>query len=195
LAHWSYGSDSAYGSRSCCRGVVSSEGVKQGDVLASLLFALSMKNIYAESIEGLDCHSVAVMDDLYLVGPSGPTFSAFDRFASRLPEAGLSLNRSKSLVLLPSPSPANKINHPQLNKLCNQRQLSYNRKSIPALGGLLSRNPKIVKAWLLSQVPTQHSSFFDFLRNPRLPSQHAFALLRVCVLPRMNFWGLVFSLL
>ena len=135
----------------------SSEGVKQGDVLASLLFALSMKEHYAESIQGLECHSVAVMDDVYFFGPPIPTFNAFDRFNSRLPKAGLTLNVKKSQALLPSPSPVGQTNHFFLNEQCNKRSLPYTRKSLPALGGLLSRKPHIISKWLLNQVPAQHN--------------------------------------
>ena len=54
--------------------LLSAEGVKQGDVLASLLFALSMKSIYEDSIAGLDCHAIAVMDDIYFIGPDAVDF-------------------------------------------------------------------------------------------------------------------------
>ena len=57
--------------------LASSEGVKQGDALASLLFALSMKSIYADSVKGLNCHAVAVMDDIYFVGPPAECFCCF----------------------------------------------------------------------------------------------------------------------
>src|ERR1700761_7256623 len=59
LAHWSYSSDSSLllmDHGRIAAELSSSEGVKQGDVLASLLFALSMKEYYAESIQGLECH-------------------------------------------------------------------------------------------------------------------------------------------
>ena len=78
--------------------LLSAEGVKQGDVLASLLFALSMKDIYADSVQDLECRAVAVMDDIYYYGPTAPTFNAFGRFASSLEtrDTGLKINFSKS---------------------------------------------------------------------------------------------------
>ena len=87
------------------RDFLSQEGVKQGDALASLLFALSMKKPYADSVEGLGCHAIAIMDDCYFFGPPDPTFEAFDRFAIQLPDTGLMLNRVKSIALLPSAAP------------------------------------------------------------------------------------------
>src|ERR1700712_5334131 len=47
LAHWSYGKSFVMDHGKAIRSFESLEGVKQGDVLASLLFAVSMKNAYA----------------------------------------------------------------------------------------------------------------------------------------------------
>ena len=60
--------------------LLSAEGVKQGDVLASLLFALSMKDLYADSIVGLDCKAVAIMDDIYFFVPPLMPLLDFVRF-------------------------------------------------------------------------------------------------------------------
>ena len=101
LVNWSYGAASPL--LVMDRGRVlsileSCEGVKQGDVLASLLFALSMKRIYAASIVGLNCFALAVMDDIYFIGPPTDTFKAFKLFSSSLPGTDLLLN-FQSLLL------------------------------------------------------------------------------------------------
>ena len=87
LAHWSYSKSSDLLTLNNGKVVFtlhSEEGVKQGDMLGSLLFALSMKKIYTNSIQDLDTHAIAVMDDFYIFGSSAPSFTAFDRFALNL---------------------------------------------------------------------------------------------------------------
>ena len=73
LASWSYGSSSPLLVMDRGRVIsqlVSGEGVKQGDVLASFLYALSVKDYYSGCVDGLDCHAVADMDDFTIFGPS-----------------------------------------------------------------------------------------------------------------------------
>jgi hypothetical protein len=184
LAHWSYGNPSSLlvmDHGRVLRSFGSLEGVKQGDVLASLLFALSMKDIYASSVADLDCHAVAIMDDSYFIGPPTATFTAFDRFIASLPPTGLSLNYSKSTALLPSGSR-------RYASLCTSRNISHSSFSIPALGSVLSRERKAVSSWLLEQTSSQHTRLFELLRHPLLPTQHAFSILRSCMVPRMNYW-------
>ena len=106
--------------------LLSSEGVKQGDVLASLLFALSMKCLYSDCIKDLDSHAAAVMDDFYLFGPPGPTFTAFDRFSSSLEsrQTGLVLNLPKSVALIPS-------GDKKIADLCKSRRIACTSKLLP----------------------------------------------------------------
>ena len=56
----------------------SREGVRQGDALASLLCALALRSTYSRSIDGLDCHAVAVMNDFYIFGPVDSSFTGID---------------------------------------------------------------------------------------------------------------------
>ena len=169
LAHWSYGKSSpliVMDHGKVIRSIESHEGVKQGDVLASLLFAVSMKNAYAASVAGLDCHAIAVMDDTYFIGPPASAFKAFDNFANALQHTGLTLNRDKTTALLPSTSQI-------YTSLCSSRYISYSSISIPALGTILSRDRDVTSKWLLSQSSAQHKNLFDLLCHPLLPTQHA----------------------
>ena len=68
LANWSYGSSSPLllmDHGKVIFELVSSQGVKQGDACGSLYFCVSMKELYADSIQGLNCMTVAIMDDVY----------------------------------------------------------------------------------------------------------------------------------
>jgi hypothetical protein len=132
-----------------------------------------MRNTYSNAINNLDCNAVAVMDDIYFLGLPDPTLTAFDRFITSLPEGGLSVNLPKSIA---SPSDL-------LISEFTDRNLLYSTESIPALGSIISRNPDIISNWLLDQVSTLHEPFFKAILDSRLPTQHAFALLRSCMVP------------
>jgi len=166
-----------------CAEFTSSQGVRQGDGLGSLLFSLSMKPTYSHCIEDLDCHAAAVIDDFYLLGPRDHVFTAFDRFNFRLPYLNLTLSLPKCYALLPA-NPTNDLIYD-----CTSRGIPHFTDSIPALGSLISRDPDLISDWLLDQVSTLHQPFFTTLLDTRLPTQHAFILLRNCMVPRMNFWS------
>jgi hypothetical protein len=189
LAYWSYSKHSQLLTMQNGKVVFtmdSQEGVKQGDILASLLFALSMRTIYSDSIKDLDTHAVAVMDDIYFFGRATPTFTAFDRFSSTLiSDAGLQLCLPKTIALLPSDTPS-------YTSLCSSRSMSYSISFINALGSILSRNHRTISDWLLTQL-SQHKQLFDLLKHPLLPTQHSYNILRCCMVPRMNYWSRVIS--
>ena len=73
LAFWSYGSSSPLlmiDHGKVIAELLSAEGVKQGDVLASLLFALSMKDLYSNSINGLTW--LSWMTSIFMCHPRQP---------------------------------------------------------------------------------------------------------------------------
>ena len=57
------------------------------------------------------------------------------------------------------------------------------------MGSIISRDPNVVSQWLVDKVKRLHEPFFKALLDTRLPTQHAFTLLRSCMVPRMNYWS------
>ena len=162
---------------------LSCEGVRQGDNLGSLLFALSLKQPIMNSIIGSDeCHVISVMDDIYYFGPPAQVFPSVDRFINAAPTLGFNLNFRKSVGLLPNLDPV-------LVEECTSRNLQHSNIFIPALGSIISRDPDVVSRWLMDRVNRLHEPFFKALLDTRLPCQHAFTLLRSCMVPRMNYWS------
>lgn len=107
LADWSYGTSSPLllmSQGKLILELLSSQGVKQGDALGSLLYCVSAKDISNASILGLNCRAVSIMDDIYFLGPRDDTFKALARFDSTLKSrhTGLTLNipKSRALILL-----------------------------------------------------------------------------------------------
>ena len=84
IAHWAYSSSSSllvFEKGKYKTTIKSAQGVKQGDVLGSFLYALSIHPAYQQCTPPGDdkVRKVAIMDDLSLVGAYKPVFEAFDR--------------------------------------------------------------------------------------------------------------------
>jgi hypothetical protein len=111
LFRYSYASGATpllvYGAGGLCAHVQGSvNGVRQGDPLASVLFALSMKPIYSRVAATLDrqgsgVRCVAVQDDFTIVGRPGAAILAMSEFINECARSGLEVNRSKCVVLVP----------------------------------------------------------------------------------------------
>ncbi len=114
-----------------------------------------------------------------IFGPAISSFTGYDRFLNNLPNINLTTNISKSYILL-----NDAYISPILINNCNSRQLPYSTTFIPALGSILTRDSDIFSDWLVDQVTSDHEPFFKLLLDPRLPSQHAFTLLRNSMVPQ-----------
>ncbi len=108
MAHWAYKSSSSL--LVFDRGVyvdtlVSDQGVKQGDCLATLLFSLSMMPFYVNCTKDIKekVTKVAIADDLNLIGSPQAVFTAFENFSKSLADkhSGLSIRANKCGVLWP----------------------------------------------------------------------------------------------
>ena len=140
--------------------LLSQEGVRQGDVLGSALFALSMTPVYGRGVPNHpEVVRTAILDDLYLVGPPQQTLDAFDILEAEIQDSGLEINCSKSMVLLPS--------------------AISGEEGIPALGAMVGRNEQFQREWLLGETKRSHTSLFESLRHVDMPTQHCFTFLRL----------------
>ena len=83
-----------------CASISSEQGVKQGDGLGSLLFSLSVQDLYTKvtrNAQNVKC--VAVADDLNLVGPVRDVLRVFDDLAKDISGTGLRLRAAKCGLL------------------------------------------------------------------------------------------------
>jgi hypothetical protein len=83
--------------------LISTSGVKQGDPLGSLLFALSVKQMYNEAVasDGTgEIKAIAFQDDITLVGPPDERLiTAVEILRQKAEEGGLEMNMSKTKLL------------------------------------------------------------------------------------------------
>lgn len=158
----------------------STQGVKQGDTLSSLLFALSMTKLYNDTAEAAGVKAVAVQDDIYFLGPQHAVVAAWDYFSSTIAgNTGLILNQSKTHVLTPRGEDVKQL---------VQRGLQPSEVSIPALGTLLTRDKVVLSNWLESEMRRKYKGLFRTISDRDMPAQVAFTLLRSCAVPVVQFW-------
>ena len=64
--------------------ITSSNGVRQGCTLGSLLYALSVQRHYVASVSGLPVRAFAIIDDFNIFGPVVSALQAYDNYAMAL---------------------------------------------------------------------------------------------------------------
>jgi len=189
LLHWSYSSPTSlamYGQARKCVAVLSSEeGVRQGDPLAALLFALSMQRHYEICVDKRpEVLAVAVLDDLTLVGPPSSVFASFDALQHSIQseDGGLELSLQKFHVLWQWDTPR----PPDLAVECSCRGLTLAvGRTMKLLGGLIGRGDDEFTRFT-EEVVASHGRLFELITHPELNPLFGAQILRVCVLPRVG---------
>ena len=171
------------------RGSIRSQsGVRQGDPLAAFAFAHTVQPLYTKiKNEVPDVFSVAIQDDLSLIGPAKEVFRAFDILKKESTHYSLNLQNVKCSVLLSS----NVKHHDYIISESNKRQLQVCKDIFSVLGTHIARCPEVesmIRTKYLDEA-RDHRVMFDRLTHTLMKDnlQIAFTLLRSCALPRMNF--------
>jgi hypothetical protein len=126
---------------------------------------------------------VAIIDDITLAGPVDQIAEAFKRAVTLLPDLGLQLSTQKTSLLWPSPSIPPPLS---LSSLAANSDITLVQGAVPLLGSIVGLDKHAIRTFLRTKVD-HHQEFFEALRCPRLPAQHALLLLRLSAHPRMNF--------
>ena len=156
----------------------SSQGVRQGDPLASFLFALSMSKIYSDSqLDGAKL--IAVQDDVFYMGPPESVIKSFHALRRLLEGTGLRIQVSKTAALADE----------KTQILLARDNIDVSNSFITGLGVCFSRDRDVISNWLVSSVKSVHKPLFDVLMTKKLSGQAAFQILRKCALPIMNYWS------
>ena len=184
LVHWAYSSASpllCYDGPQLYSILSSKQGIKQGDVLSSLLFSLGIKPIFTEAANSIDGVTQTYLDDLGSVCTKDNAAKLIHALRRTLPKAGLSLNDSTT-ILWPAPS-----SPPQdLIDTCNRLNIRLVTGATEFLGSFLGLDRKLISDNLL-QKAQENSQLCSALLHPKIKIQSALIILRQCVIPSMNF--------
>lgn len=171
--HFSYGQGASpllvYGAKGVCEHVQAScNGVRQGDPLSSLLFAMSMIRIYRAAREagggaGMGSLSsgvkaVAVLDDFTIVGRPGAALAAMEAFMSECERSGLNVNRAKCMVLCPEREASSDDEHvsgvpEEVARWCEQNGIPLSpERFVGTLGSVVGRDAQGMADWAVEQV-------------------------------------------
>lgn len=169
----------------------SAEGVRQGDPLAAVVFALSMEHIYnaAIAVGNSDltdptarCTGVSVLDDFTIVGHHRAVFRAYDEFRRLCALEHIRLNGDKCKVLCPhAPAiPAHVLGE------CGRRAIAVVSNGMKVLGGMLSFDDRVIRDFTQTVV-TKQMRMFDLLEHPLMRSSIACRIGQLCGVPRINY--------
>ena len=111
FSSWLYGSPSVLLFRladGSFRRILSAQGVRQGCILASFLFSLSMKPYYSRAVSSRPVRSVAIVDDFHIFGATAHALASYDAYAADLDQSssGISLHPTKKWAMWISPTGA-----------------------------------------------------------------------------------------
>jgi hypothetical protein len=191
MFHWSHSSPSNvlvydHDSGSTVAAVIpSAAGTKQGDLLASLGYNISMQPTYCDVQARVpEVTLVAIHDDLTIVGPLKHALRAFDYFAELLAARGdLKLQPTKCRLLAPavlSPS------HATIRQECESRSLAFLSGCMPLLGSYVGADDSTATA-IVEDVVTSCYPLLDALTHVNMPSPFAMLLMRHCITSKVAY--------
>ena len=167
--------------------IESSNGVRQGDPLACLLFCIYMRELFNAVAEEADVELFAFVDDLHVVGAPAEVMKALAALQQRLPDLKLKCNNAKSCMAYfhhdDEPLPA-AIRH----SLADQ-DIATRLDWVEVMGVVVGRDETEIKAGVecLTEANGGSAAFFRRLQSPQLLVQSAMLLLRQCAVPQLNY--------
>ena len=165
--------------------LTSAVGVRQGDVLSSLLFSLAMQPIYENIVDKHNVKAVAVIDDFTLIGEADNIFAALLDFQKQLTNIKLELVLSKCQLL--APPAANKTVQQNIQQQCNNIGIIYNQDNIELLGTIISHNKQQIQRVRQRQTQRTSDRILRLLGNPQMHKHVALQLLIETVVPTLGY--------
>jgi hypothetical protein len=166
--------------------IPSSDGVRQGDPLGTLLFCFYIKDLLAAIAEESGAQPYSFVDDIHLLGEPEQVLRALDLLKERLPSLSLQLNPTKSSVAY-----FHQHSHPLPGSITDSFltagvKLVYDY--LPVLGAVVGASEfEIIRGLrCLWEEVSSMSPFFRRLSSSHLPVHHSMVLLRMCGVPKMN---------
>ena len=166
--------------------MLSTNGMRQGDGLSSLLFCVYIKDVLADVAGSQAVRPYACMDDIHLVAEPQQLKNALHHLQQSLPPLGLHLNTSKSHLAYFHQA-ANPLS-PDVLEWCVDNGIRVEHEQPRVLGAIVARDDDALTSALRNATQTDYATtpFFRRLLSAQIAPQAAMLLLRQCGLPRMR---------
>ena len=131
--------------------IVSAQGVRQGCVLGSFLFSLSMQPLYRFATDAAPVVSTAIIDDFHIFGDAFSALAAYDAYVAITTEtdSGISLHPTKKWAMWidSSPPPTEVVD------ACAERGLKLvDSDCVELLGSFVGSSPQRIAAALVDEM-------------------------------------------
>jgi hypothetical protein len=173
-----------------CEGqmIDSAQGVRQGDPLSALLFCIYMRDILQQVSEATGVVVYGFFDDIGVTGTPQQLTEALTQLQRTLPAASLQLNTAKShfTYFHDSLTPLTAATLSTLS--ANNIQLHH--KWVGVVGAVVGRDDAAIRAGVCEELAgaASHEAFLRRLQLDNMPVHSALMLLRVCLVPAMNYY-------
>jgi hypothetical protein len=166
--------------------IQSSNGVRQGDPLACLLFCLYMKDVYDKVAQQAKVVLYAYVDDLHIVGVPAEVMKALTALQTLLPAAHLTCNTAKSHFghFHQHTAPL----HSNILSTLAQHNITVHEDWLEVVGAVVGRDEEAIRAGVKEVFNCEgNDAFFRRLQSIDMPVQLAMLLLRLCAVPQLNY--------
>lgn len=166
--------------------IQSSNGVRQGDPLACLLFCLYMKDVYDKVAQQAKVVLYAYVDDLHIVGTPAEVMKALTALQTLLPAAHLTCNTAKSHFAYfhrhTAPLQSNIL------ETLARHNITVHDDWLEVVGAVVGRDEEAIRAGVKEVFDCEgNDAFFRRLQSVDMPVQLAMLLLRLCAVPQLNY--------
>ena len=166
--------------------IQSTNGVRQGDPLSTLLFCFYMRDVYASVAAAADVSLYAFVDDLHIVGEPAEVLKALAVLETALPAVSLACNTSKSHFAYFHGEQA-PLMRATLDTLAGHN-ITIHEEHMEVVGAVVGRDEQAVREGLaLVRQQAGNDAFFRRLLLEEMPVQSAMLLLRQCMVPQLNY--------
>ena len=166
--------------------IQSTNGVRQGDPLSTLLFCLYMKDVYSSVAADASVSIYAFVDDLHVLGKPTEVIKALAALETALPAVSLTCNTAKSHFAYFHTQTA-PLTKSVLDTLA-AHSVTVHDDCMEVVGAVVGRDEQAIRDGLAKmRDQTGNDAFFRRLLLDEMPVQSAMLLLRQCMVPKLNY--------
>lgn len=199
LAHWCYKSPTALitnngdGELAYHENLLSKEGTRQGGNESSMLFSLPVQKLLEDlqqEYKGL--HIMSIIDDVTLLHTDADVLmNAFTTLSERATsDLNLAVQRSKcQFIYFDQADGVDRLARDFPGSLDELTRLSIpiRRNAAALLGSVVGTSDSLMYDLLVKNIGSSHTDILSRITHEKMPVQHAMILLRMCMVPKLNY--------